>query len=156
MAIGTDDHLQNIDTANYRHRWLSSWMTTGMAPVTTSTADYRHGWLSSRMTTFMAPVTIGTANYRHGWPPSEHRQEHRHKLLTYQIPAWMATFTDPVTIGMADYRHGWENNKYFYFYTHFNAQKKPNYFSYLLFAFSLKQCTGKKTQKPSNQARVIP
>ena len=30
MAIGTDDHLQDIDTADYRHGGLLAWMAIFM------------------------------------------------------------------------------------------------------------------------------
>ena len=70
--------------------------------ITIDTADYQHGWQSSWM-------TIGMADYWHRWLPSGHRQEHRHKLLTYQTPARMATGTDDhlQDIDTADYQHRW-------------------------------------------------
>ena len=52
-----------IGMADYWHRWLSSWMTTGMAPVTIGTANYRHGGLLAWMAIFTVPVTVSTDDY---------------------------------------------------------------------------------------------
>ena len=67
MAIGIDGYLQDTSMADYRHGWLSLWMTTGMAPVTIDTANYRHGGLLAWMaiSTDDHLQNIGTADYQH-------------------------------------------------------------------------------------------